>query len=108
MTTANLTSRQMRRAKELGVKIDDLQSIRSKEIDEFMRQNVRKYTTMGTVESVGAGGEAVGREIVTPATEAIQSELEESDIQIPTKNQIVNQASNALKQVEQDKLLGIS
>ena len=108
MTTANLTSRQMRRAKELGVKIDDLQSIRSKEIDEFMRQNVRKYTTMGTVESVGAGGEAVGREIVTPATEAIQSELEESDVQIPTKNQIVNQASNALKQVEQDKLLGIS
>jgi len=73
-----------------------------------MRQNVRKYTTMGTVESVGAGGEAVGRELVTPATEAIQSELEESDIQIPTKNQIVNQASNALKQVEQDKLLGIS
>ena len=107
LTQTRLSSRELKRARELGAGLDDL-SIRNMQIKEFINQNARKYSTLSLTDTGGSGAEAIGRELVTPATEAIQSELEESDVQIPTKNQIVNQASNALKQVEQDKLLGIN
>ena len=74
------------------------------QIKEFINQNARKYSTLSLTDTGESGAEAVEREIITPGVE----ELEKSGVQIPTKNQIVNQASNALKQVEQVKLLGIS
>ena len=98
-----MSSRDLKRARELGAGLDDL-SVRNMQIKEFINQNARKYATLTLADTGESGAEAVEREIITPGVE----ELEKSGVQIPTKNQIVNQASNALKQVEQDKLLGIS
>ena len=103
LTQTRLSSRDLKRARELGAGLDDL-SVRNMQIKEFINQNARKYATLTLADTGESGAEAVEREIITPGVE----ELEKSGVQIPTKNQIVNQASNALKQVEQDKLLGIS